>query len=257
MQAKTIAIDGVDLEVFEGGAGRPLLFLHSGQGFDPAHPFVNGLTDSYRVVAPSHPGFGKSGLPDWMDDVDDIAYLYLDLIDQLGLDTVDMIGCSIGGWIAAEIATKSPERIARLTLVGPVGVKTGPANKLDVPDIFAKPLEEVNALLFHDPDKFRMDPSALTDEQLAIAMRNRESLALFSWEPYMHNPKLKRRLHRAKMPAQLIRGESDGVVSQAYLDRYAALLPDARIVTIPEAGHAPQIEQPDRFNDAIRAFHTS
>ncbi len=257
MERRIINIAGVDLEVFEGGTGRPLLFLHSGQGFDPDHAYVAGLTDHFHVIAPSHPGFGESALPDWMDNVDDVAYLYIELLDHLEQEKVDVIGCSIGGWIAAEMATKVPERILRLILVGPVGVKTGSANQLDVPDIFAKPLEEVNKLLFHDPEKFRMDPSNLTDEQLSIAVRNRETLALFSWEPYMHNPKLRHRLHRASMPSLFIRGESDGVVCQEYLDRYAALLPNAQIVRIPEAGHAPQIEQPERFNAAVRAFHNA
>lgn len=257
MQPSTITIGGVDLEVFEGGTGRPLLFLHSGQGFDPDHAYVAGLTDHFHVIAPSHPGFGKSALPDWMDNVDDVAYLYIELLDHLGHEKVDAIGCSIGGWIAAEMATKVPERIERLILVGPVGVKTGTVDQLDIPDIFAKPPEEVQKLLFHDPEKFRMDPASMTDDQLATFVRNRESLAFFGWEPYLHNPKLKHRLHRARMPSLLIRGESDGVVSSEYLERYAALLPDARITTIPEAGHAPQIEQPDRFNDAVRSFHNA
>jgi pimeloyl-ACP methyl ester carboxylesterase len=251
---RTIELGDVELELAEHGSGAPLLFLHSGQGFDPAHPFVGPLAKSRRLFAPSHPGFGGSALPDWIERVEDIAFVYLDLMDRLELDRVDIVGCSIGGWIAAEIATMVPERVPRLVLVGPVGVKTGPVDELDIPDIFVLGQDEVNALLFRDPEKFRMDPAKLSDDQLRTAVRNRESLALLAWEPYMHNPKLKHRMHRATMPALLLRGDHDGVVSESYLERYAALLPNARTMTIADAGHAPQIEQPERFAEAVLSF---
>jgi pimeloyl-ACP methyl ester carboxylesterase len=249
-----IAIAGVDLDIFETGEGPPLLFLHSAQGFAPEHPYVAPLSARHRFIAPSHPGFGKSSLPDWIDAVDDIAYIYLELLDHLNLDQVDVIGCSIGGWIAAELATKAPERVHRLIMVGPVGVKTGPPDRLDIPDIFAIPQSDVEALLFHDPARMRIDPSRLTDEQLAISVRNRETLALLAWEPYMHNPKLPHRLHRVTAPALFVRGVSDGLVSASYMESYARLLPNARTSTIAAAGHAPQVEQPEAFARTVLAF---
>ena len=117
------------------------------------------------MIAPSHPGFGKSDLPDWLDSVEDIAHVYLELMDRLGLDEVDLLGCSVGGWIAADMATKTPERVKRLVLVGPVGVKVGPPDKLDIPDIFAMPQDKLNRLLYHDADKSRPD--------LAVDVRGR------------------------------------------------------------------------------------
>jgi pimeloyl-ACP methyl ester carboxylesterase len=152
------------------------------------------------------------------------------------------------------MATKAPERFRKLALVGPVGVKTGPVDQLDVPDIFAMPQDEVDALLFAEPARMRMDPSKMTDEEIGIRVRNRETLALLTWEPWMHNPKLKHRLQRAAMPALLIRGEKDGLVSAAYLEAYAKLLPNARTATIARAGHAPQLEQPSAFADALFSF---
>jgi pimeloyl-ACP methyl ester carboxylesterase len=133
-------------------------------------------------------------------------------------------------------------------------VKTGPSDKLDIPDIFALPQEVVAKLLFHDPEKGKIDMAVTSDETLGIMVRNRETLALVAWEPYMHSPKLKHRLHRAAMPALFLRGASDGVVSAAYLERYAALLPNATITTIAAAGHAPQIEQPEEFTKTVLAF---
>jgi pimeloyl-ACP methyl ester carboxylesterase len=238
-----ISIAGIDLEVLERGQGAPLLYLHGGAGIGIDGPFLDLLAKERRVIAPSHPGFGKSSLPDWLDSIDDIAHVYLELMDRLALMRIDLIGFSIGGWIAAEMATKVPERISRLVLIGPVGVKTGPADKLDVPDIFALPREKLDRLRFHDPAKNPLDVAKLSDAELNIVARNNETLALLTWEPYMHNPKLKHRLHRVDLPALFLRGASDGIVSADYLTRFAALLPQARIETIAEAGHWPHVEQ--------------
>ena len=238
------SIAGIDLELIERGQGAPLLYLHGGGGIASDLSFLDLLAKTRRVIAPSHPGFGKSSLPDWLDSVDDIAHIYLELMDHLDLTRTDIVGFSIGGWIAAEIATKVPERINRLVLIGPVGVKTGTPDKLDIPDVFAMPREKLDRLRFHDPAKHAADLSAVPDDELLIVARNRETLALLTWEPYMHNPKLPHRLHRLNVPALLIRGASDGIVSAEYLERYAALIPNTRIETIAAAGHLPQVEQP-------------
>ncbi len=249
-----MAIAGVELELFEFGEGSPILFLHGANGFAPEHPYVSALAARHRLIAPSHPGFGTSSLLDWIDAPDDIAYIHLELLDRLGLHQVDVIGCSLGGWIGCELATKSPERVRRMVLVAPVGVKTGPVDRLDIPDIFALPQSELERLLFHDPARMRMDPSRLTDEQLAISVRNRETLALLTWEPYMHNPKLPHRLHRVAAPTLFVRGASDGLVSAPYTESYARLLPNARVATLAAAGHAPQLEQTDEFARTALAF---
>ncbi len=249
-----VTIAGIEIELFDGGNGAPLLFLHGAQGFTPEQPCVGLLAQHRRLIAPSHPGFGASGLPLWLDSIDDIAHLYLELMDRKRLDRVDILGCSLGGWLAAEIATKTPERVGRLVLVGPVGVKLGPMDKLDIPDIFAMPQEKVAQLIFHDVAKGRLDVAQLTDEQLTTIARNRETTALLTWEPWMHNPKLRHRLHRITAPTLFIRGASDGLVSQSYIDGYAKLIPNARVTTIAAAGHAPQLEQPEEFARVLFAF---
>ncbi len=249
-----ITLAGIEIELFEGGDGSPLLFLHGAQGFVPEQPYVTLLAQRRRLIAPSHPGFGASGLPLWLDSVDDIAHLYLEFLDRRGLARIDIVGCSLGGWIAAEIATKIPERLGKLALVGPVGVKLGPADKLDIPDIFAMPQEKVAELVFHDVEKGRLDVAKMTDEQLTVIARNRETTALLTWEPWMHNPKLRHRLHRVTAPTLFIRGASDGLVSQSYVDGYAKLIPNARVTTIAAAGHAPQLEQPEEFARVLFAF---
>jgi pimeloyl-ACP methyl ester carboxylesterase len=116
------------------------------------------------------------------------------------------------------------------------------------------PQDEVNKLVYHDPDRMKIDTSKLSDDELALMFRNRETLALLVWEPWMHNPKLKHRLHRATMPTLFVRGESDGLVSADYVAGYAKLLPKSRTVTIPAAGHAPQQEQPQALVKAVLEF---
>jgi pimeloyl-ACP methyl ester carboxylesterase len=238
-----ISIAGIDLDIYERGTGAPLLYLHGGGGIALDLPFLERLAKARRVIAPSHPGFGGSSLPDWLDSVDDIVHVYLELLDRMNLARVDVLGFSLGGWIAADLASKVPERVVRLSLIGPVGVKTGRPDSLDIPDIFAMPREKLDRLRFHDPRKNPVDLASATDEELHIVARNAEAMALLSWEPYMHNPKLNHRLHRAKMPTLLLRGASDGIVSAEYLERYAKLLPKAQVETIPEAGHLPHVEQ--------------
>ena len=259
-----ISIAGVELEIFERGRGAPMLYLHGGGGIALDLPFIDLLASERRIVAPSHPGFGKSSLPDWLDSVDDIAHIYLELMDRLGLTRTDIVGLSIGGWIAADLATKVPERLERLVLIGPVGVKTGPPDKLDVPDVFAMSQHKLDRLRFHDPAKNPVDLASMPEEELHILARNRETLALLTWEPYMHNPKLKHRLHRVNVPTLFVRGASDGIVSAEYLERYAALIPQARTETIAEAGHLPPVEQPTatavkvlRFLQAAQAAQTA
>ncbi len=252
-----ISIAGVELELREQGRGAPLVYLHGGAGIALDLPFLAQLAGDRHIVAPSHPGFGKSSLPDWLDSVDDIVHVYLELMDHLDLRRTDVIGFSIGGWIAADLATKVPERIGRLVLIGPVGVKTGPADKLDVPDVFAMPRERLDRLRFHDPARNPVDLAAMSDEELHIVARNSETLALLTWEPYMHDPKLKHRLHRVSVPTLFLRGASDGIVSAEYVARYAKLIPKARIATIAEAGHLPHVEQPQATLAQIRHFLNS
>jgi pimeloyl-ACP methyl ester carboxylesterase len=254
LQRQIIAVAGVELELFSAGEGPPLLFLHNGGGFAPDQPFVRPLSAGHRLIVPSHPGFGRSSLPDWLDCCDDIAYVHLALLDHLGVRQTDIVGCSIGGWIAAELATKSPERVRGLVLVAPEGVKVGPPDRLDIPDIYAMPADELERISYHDPARMQVDPSRLSDEDLAIRVRNHETTALLVWEPYMHNPKLRHRLHRITAPTLLLRGESDGLVSAEYIAAYARLLPDARVETMRGAGHSPHLEQPEAFARSVLQF---
>jgi pimeloyl-ACP methyl ester carboxylesterase len=257
VQRETIAVGGIELEVFDSGgpaAATPILYLHAGRGFQPERRYVGLLAEKHRLIAPSHPGFGGSSLPGWLDTVDDIAYVCLDLVERLGLDRAHLIGASIGGWIAAELASKTPAWLDRLVLIAPIGVKLGPVDKLDIPDIFAMPRETLHRLLHHDPEAMREEPPRMADDELRAMVRNWETLTLLAWEPYMHNPKLRHRLHRVRTPTLFLRGESDGLVSADYVAGYAKLFPNARVATIAAAGHLPQLEQPEEFARQVLSF---
>src|SRR5262249_28633496 len=119
-----------------------MLFLHGCDGFDSAGRYAANLSQQARLLAPSHPGFGRSGLPDWITEVDDVAYIYLELLDHLRLATVDLVACSIGGWIAAEMATKAPRRFRRIRLSAPRGAETGPAAPPPLPRTLLLPRSE-------------------------------------------------------------------------------------------------------------------
>jgi pimeloyl-ACP methyl ester carboxylesterase len=242
------------VDLVDRGQGSPLLFLHPGIGLDPAAPVLDRLAARFRLLAPTHPGFGTSELPRGFDTVDDLAYHYLDLIEQLDLRDVTLAGVSLGGWIAAAIAVKTTERIARLVLANAVGAKVGSREHRDIADIFAMTEAKFNELAYSDPSIAARDYKALPDADVRAVARNRESTARYAWSPYMHDPKLKGRLHRVRVPTLFIWGADDRIASEQYGRAYCAAIPGARFETIANAGHFPHIEQPDEFARRIIAF---
>jgi pimeloyl-ACP methyl ester carboxylesterase len=251
----TIALQGVDLPVVRRGHGLPLLLLHGGSGPQYHLPFFDRLTEHFEVIAPTHPGFAGSAIPEHFDTMEDLVYLYLDLMEVLNLRDVVLVGLSVGGWAAAEIAVRNTSRLSKLILVDAVGIKPGDREARDIADIFAMPEPEVARMLFHDPAKGAVVAEA-SPEQLTVMAANRIALALYTWEPYMHNPKLRYRLHRIDIPTLLIWGASDGLVNVAYAEAYRDLIPGAKLVVVPEAGHLPQVEQPEILVDHVLSFAT-
>lgn len=250
---KTIELPGTPVDVVFKGSGPKLFLLHGGGGPVSSMPFANTLSESFEIIAPVHPGFAGSAIPDHFDDLQDLIYLYLDLMDALALEDAVMMGFSMGGWTAAELAVISTARLSKLILVDAVGVKVGGRDDRDIVDVFATPQEDLTQLMWHDPSK-APDPAQMTDTQREIVQSNRVALGLYTWQPYMHNPKLPRRLHRIDIPTLVLWGESDGLVTPDYGRAYSQMIPDARFAVIPEAGHAPQAEQPDAFVQQVLSF---
>jgi pimeloyl-ACP methyl ester carboxylesterase len=189
-----------------------------------------------------------------MTTVDDISYFYLDLMEQLDLRDTLVVGVGLGAWLALEIATKSDARLSRLVLANAVGIKLFDRETRDMVDVWALTPDEFNALAYHDPSVGKRDYKNLPDAVSLTAARNREAYARVAWSPYMHNPKLKHRLHRVRLPALFLWGMSDRLLSEKYGRAFCASIAGARFQPIERAGHFPHIEQPDEFAQAVRAF---
>jgi pimeloyl-ACP methyl ester carboxylesterase len=250
----SMVVNGVTIEAIDKGQGRPILFLHPGIGIDAAAPVLAELAKGGRVIAPSHPGFGTSQLPKGMTTVDDVSYFYLDLLDQLDLRDVLVVGVGLGGWIAAEIAVKDSTRLSRLVMANAVGVKIGDRETRDIVDIWSLLPSEINELAWFDPKAGERDYKNLPEAEALSAARNREATARLCWSPYMHNPKLKSRLHRIKLPTLFLWGTADRILSEKYGRGYCALIEGAKFDPIEKAGHYPHLEQPQEFARRVLAF---
>jgi pimeloyl-ACP methyl ester carboxylesterase len=250
----SLVVRGVALETVERGKGRPILFLHPSIGIDADAPVLGELARGGRVIAPSHPGFGASQLPKGMTTVDDLSYFYLDLMEQLDLRDTVVVGVGFGGWIAAEIAVKSTARLSHLVLANPVGIKVSDRETRDIVDVWSLMPDQIDALAYFDPKAGARDYKNLPPSVSLAAARNREASARFGWSPYMHNPKLKGRLHRINIPTLLLWGTADRILSEPYGRAYCAAIPGARFETIERAGHFPHVEQPAEFARHVLAF---
>lgn len=252
--ARTTTIAGISLEVEERGDGQSLLFLHAGEGLEPQREWLDLLARHCHVVAPHHPGWGNSALPDWLSTVDDLAYLYLDLAATLDLQNATLVGACFGGWIAAEMAVRDTRRFSRLVLVDPLGIKVGGVTERDIADMHAMPRAEYLRLAWADPANGERDVMQMPDTELAGIARGRETFARFGWKPYMHNPHLRRWLHRIDIPTLLLWGEQDGIVTPAYGEAWRAEIPGAQMDIIQGAGHFPHWEQPRAFAERLTRF---
>jgi len=252
---RTISLAGTTLELVERGEGRHQMFLQAGEGLAPERSWLDLLATRYRLLAPSHPGYGNSPLIDGgAGGVDDLAYLYLDLAAELDLADAVLVGADLGGWIAAEMMVRSTARFSCLVLVAPLGVKLRGRDERDIADMHGIERAEYLRLAWADPAKGDVDYTALPDTELAAIVRGREAFALYGWKPYMHNPRLRHWLHRIDRPTLVLWGESDGIVKPAYGRAYADAIPGAEVQTIAAAGHLPQIEQPEATAAAILDF---
>jgi pimeloyl-ACP methyl ester carboxylesterase len=254
LAAERLSLRGVDLQILRGGAGPPLLLLHGLAPVEPDAPVLELLAAHAEIMAPTHPGFGHAPRPDDFETVYDLVRLYLDVLDHLSYAKVTLMGLSFGGWLAAEIAATCPHRLDKLVLVGAVGIKLSDRETPDIVDLFNTAPEVVERRRWHDPAKWAPDYDAMSDDALVAHARNRDALCLYAWDPYMHNPRLKRWLPRIAVPTLALWGASDGVVKPAYGRAYSALIPGARFEVIEAAGHHPEIEQSVAFAERVVAF---
>jgi pimeloyl-ACP methyl ester carboxylesterase len=251
--AKQLRVGATSVSVLEGGAGRPLLVLHPAGGAGNWLPYHETLARRYRVIAPDCPGFGHSADSDLVDGVDDLAFLYADLIEQLDLKDLIVLGSSFGGWVAAELAVLvARSAISKLILVDAIGLRIPEA---PIADLFAMGPAEKMAALFHDRTiAARLFPAEPDIDTIMAFYRDEMAFAKFAWSPFCCNPKLERRLHRITVPTLILWGEHDAVVPRQHAERYAARIPQAQLQIVPDAGHAVLMERPEEAIRAIEQF---
>ncbi|HLI21204.1 MAG TPA: alpha/beta hydrolase [Stellaceae bacterium] len=249
-----VTVGDAEIEVVRRGAGRPLLLLPGEDMLEAESAFAAGLAKRFEVIIPSPPGFGRSSRPDWLSEPRDLAYLLLSLMTKLDVQGVPAIGCSLGGWIAAEMAVMDERCFSRLVLIDPYGAKLGGPLERDFVDLWQLAPPKRDALYWRDPEKAKRDISKLDDAALGRIARNLETFARLSWQPYFHNPKLKHLLYRIAAPTLVLWGEQDGIASTDYARGLAKLIPGARVSTIAEAGHYPHLEQSDAVLKQVSEF---
>jgi pimeloyl-ACP methyl ester carboxylesterase len=248
----TVPVDGngpVEVTVADYGSGAPFLLLHGGAGPQSVTGFAELFAETHgvRVLAPIHPGFDGTTRPGALASVPGLAVLYQGLLDQLDLVDVTVIGNSVGGWITAEIALLKSPRVSGVVLIDAVGIEV-PGHP--VADFFALSLDQVFALSFHNPERFRFDPATLPAAAQAIAAGNRAALAAYAGTS-MSDPTLSERLATLEIPALVLWGDSDRIVDAVYGRAYAAAIPLARFQLLSDTGHSPQLETPDQVLHAI------
>jgi pimeloyl-ACP methyl ester carboxylesterase len=249
-RSDAVAVSGCRVGLLRGGTGDPLLYLHGAEGAGRVEPFMAALAENYDVLVPEHPGFGVSDQPDWLDNIHDVAYFYLDFLRALDLVGVHLVGQSLGGWVALEMAVRSTERIQTLTLASPAGIHV---SGLRTGDPFAWSPEETLRQVFHDP--------LLAEEAIAglpenvegddTFLKNRSTFARLAWEPRLHDPHLHKWLHRVDVPTRIVWGEDDQVLSVAYADEIARRIPGAQVTIVPKCGHLVPVEKAAEFVSAI------
>jgi pimeloyl-ACP methyl ester carboxylesterase len=247
-----VEVNGATISYLRAGSGPPMLFLHGAGGIDGWMPWMDALAASYDLIVPDHPGWGRSAMPEWFDNVHDLAYFYLDFIDALGLDRVHVVGSSIGGWIGCEIAVRNTKHLATLTLVDPAGLRVTGVQRFD---IFLASREANTRAAFYDQALAeRLIAMPLEGEALDIFLQNRYATARVGWQPRLYDPHLAKWLHRIDIPTLVVWGEHDRIFPVAMLDEFLRLIPGSHGAIIPNCGHLPHVECTAAFVEQLNAF---
>ena len=243
---------GVSVRSLRGGRGETMVFLHGAGGFPGWIPFLEQLSARFDVLAPEHPGFGNSDNPAFIRNVPDVAMYYLDLLEGSDARQVHLVGHSLGGWIAAELAVRNCTRLASLSLIAPAGIRL---KGVPAGDNFIWSPEETVRNLYHDQSLAEEILARVpSEEEAELALRNRFMAAKLGWEPRCFDPALERWLHRVQVPTLVLWGEDDKLLPSRYAALWGERIPGAEIDVIPRCGHLPHIEKADATARRIIEF---
>jgi pimeloyl-ACP methyl ester carboxylesterase len=239
----TLTVEGTQVSVLRGGSGTPLLFLHGSEAFTEWLPFMNELAAHFDVIVPDHPGFGRSETPAWLDCIGDLAHFYRAFIEALGLHDVVLAGHGLGGWIACELALRDTRELRSLVLVDSAGLPL----LEDGIDTFMSSVDELRSASYVD---VRRAPDPGNPNLAKDALMT----ARVAWTPRFYDPQLAKWLHRLRLPALIVWGAQDNIFPARQAEAFAATIPGAQSLVIPNAGHLPHVEQPQTFAAGVAAF---
>jgi pimeloyl-ACP methyl ester carboxylesterase len=252
------------VQVYRGGprTGDPLVYLHSASGEGPGLAALEQLADTSDVVVPMFPGFGESEGIDGIDDVEDAVFHLLDVFDQLALRSPAVMGMSLGGWMAVEVAMRYPAAVGRLILVNPAGLYI---EGHPIREIFGRQPAELALDLFADQDhplaQMMYEVQAVMDakgeipfELMKPTLQSLAATAKVAWNPYLHNPKLRRLLHRVTAPTLIVHGAEDRLIDRAHAEAYADGIANSHLVDVEGAGHLLALEKPAELAALVAGF---
>jgi len=253
------------IQVFRGGSGPPLVYLHSAGGEAQGLGLLEDLAEAFDVWAPIFPGFGESEGIEEIDGIDDAVFHLLDLWELFQLDAPSVLGCSLGGWMALELAVRYPEKVGRMALVNPVGLYLPEA---PIAELFGRSPAELADMLFvdqehpvaaamHAMEEFTGDVGKAVEIPIELVLPMWKALgatARLGWDPYLHDPKLRGRLRRITAPTLVVAGAQDGLVPVAHAETLAAEIPDAELAVIDQAAHWLIFERPGELAGLARDF---
>jgi pimeloyl-ACP methyl ester carboxylesterase len=244
----------ISVRLFRDGRGTPVVYLHGAGGIAGWLPLFEKIAAKHDLMVPEHPGFGDSEAASWIRNTPDVAMYYLDLFDEMDLKGVHLIGFSLGGWIAAELAVRNAARLKSLTLIAPAGIRI---KGIPTGDNFIWGPEENARNVFHDQrfaEQMIAQIQQASQPDIDRALANRYMAARLGWEPRWFNPDLERWLHRIKLPTLALWGENDKVIPAAYADLWRQRVPGIRVELTPHCGHLLPVEKADWAAGKILEF---
>jgi pimeloyl-ACP methyl ester carboxylesterase len=248
----TMTLRGSAFPVKRAGAGPAMLMLHGGGGAPRFLPGMAALAQKFDVIVPQVPGFGGGEPPAWLETVSDLANFYLEFMDMLDLRKVHLVGLSLGGWTAADVAVRNSSRLASLTLVDAPGIYVPGVEQLD--QFVLSEEQAVREIYFDQKLADENVGRVLAPENEDVRLSNQRMVAKLAWQPRFHDPQLQRWLHRIRIPTLIIWGENDRFFPPAYGEAWQKAIPGSRLAVLPRCGHLPIQEKSEEFVALVSEF---